>query len=118
MKKTLISVTTAALVAFGTVAGTTVAQAGGSADSTVTIVEQSGDFHGKVMSPRNSCVGDRKVKVMKVKSGPDEYTGYQDTTENNGDWNTGNTSANNGRYYAKVTRTPNCKADVSPTVRV
>ena len=33
-------------------------------------------------------------------------------------WNTGNTGAMNGKYYARVGRTTSCKADTSETVKV
>ena len=34
-----------------------------------------------------------------------------------GEWNTGNTGTE-GRFYSKVKRSPQCKGDTSPTIRV
>lgn len=103
------------------------AGAGGSkAETTVTIQEQGGDFHGTVRSNRpNKCAQDRVIWVYKQKGREQRPSRdnrlYSDTADLNGDryeWNTGNTSANDGKYYARATPTPECKADNSKTVRV
>ena len=108
-----------ALVAVATLLapGLAIAGAGSLATSKVTIKEENGDFNGKVSSPSNSCVNGRVVKLMRVRNGPDEYVA-QDTAGSNGEWNTGNTGANSGRYYAKVKRISGCDPDKSPIVQV
>ena len=118
MQQRLIKVAIA-LVAIATLLapGLAVAGAGSLATSKVTINEQNGDFSGKVSSPDNDCVDGRVVKLMRVRSGKDEYMA-QDTAGSNGEWNTGNTGYNNGRYYAKVRRIPGCDPDKSPIVQV
>ncbi|WP_183093887.1 hypothetical protein [Nocardioides stalactiti] len=90
------------------------------ADSTVTIQAEGTDLFGKVKSPRASCKADRFVVLFKVigtRGGGDDSHFANDTTDTDGDWNTGNTGTP-GRYYAKVRKTPNCQADSSPTIRV
>jgi hypothetical protein len=87
----------AALVVVGT------AIAGTVGTTTVTIQEQNGDFQGRVKSNQPDCRGDRKVVLFKQRKGPDDKIA-SDTSENNGDWSTGNTHVNHGKYYAKARR--------------
>ena len=70
----------------------------------VTIKEQNGDFNGKVKSQGEGvdlCLEDRKVTLMKQKSGDDQKIN-SDTTGPDGKWDTGNTHVGPGKYYAKA----------------
>jgi hypothetical protein len=93
------------------------------ATSTVTIKAAGSDLYGTVASQRAACEGDRTVVLIKQKGtrgGGDDVRIASDTTEvfdGVGQWNTGNTGMA-GRFYAKVTKTADCKADVSPTIKV
>jgi len=109
----------AALVVVGT------AIAGTVGTTTVTIQEQNGDFQGRVKSNQPDCRGDRKVVLFRQRKGPDDKIA-SDTSENNGDWSTGNTHVNHGKYYAKARKVQfamkrglvGCDADKSRVVTV
>ncbi|NYI99675.1 hypothetical protein HNR19_000374 [Nocardioides thalensis] len=98
------------------------ATAAAPAGSTVTITAEGTDLSGTVSSSA-SCKDDRKVVVFKqrgTKGGGDDRRIATDDTEVSGGvgrWSTGNTGMT-GRFYAKVTKTADCSADVSPTIRV
>lgn len=112
----LAVLTGAALVALP---GAATAQAPAPARSTVTIKAQGTDLSGRLSSPRQGCVTDRKVIVIKVKGrrgGGDDKRFASDNASADGSWNTGNTGTA-GRFYAKVKPTANCQGDTSPTVR-
>ena len=84
----------------------------------MTITSEEANFYGKVKSPRASCKADRTVilfKVIGTRGGGDDSHFANDTTDAAGNWNTGNTGTP-GRYYAKVRKTDQCKADASRTV--
>jgi hypothetical protein len=92
----------------------------------VTIKEQNGDFHGKVKSDVTECVVDRKVTVLKKRSGPDKRIN-SDTSDEDGKWSTGNTGVGPGKYYAKAKGSdpeakrggaPYCEKGKSETVTV
>ena len=88
------------------------------APSTVTIQAEGTDLFGQVSSTRATCEADRKVIVFKqvgTRGGGDDIRFASDTTDSDGDWNTGNTGTE-GKFYAKVKRTDLCKADFSPTI--
>ncbi|MGZ8619624.1 MAG: hypothetical protein ACXWYE_06955 [Actinomycetota bacterium] len=103
-----------------------IASAGTLIETTVTIKTQNGDFWGKVVSPRPKlCARERKVVVFKQLGAEQNPANDQkianDTASLSGgvyEWNTGNTGAMNGRYYARVGRTTSCQADTSETVKV
>ncbi len=89
------------------------------ADSTVTIKAEGVDLSGKVKSPRQACVTDRKVIVFKqigTRGGGDDQKFASDTASSDGSWSTGNTGTP-GKFYAKVRKTTMCKKDSSPTIR-
>ena len=96
----------------------------GVADTKVTIDQNSGDFFGKVKSPEDpgTCAAGRKVILYKKRSpqqNPSEDKKIATDTASNSapyEWNTGNTSLNNGKFYARATKIPNCKADNSRTI--
>jgi hypothetical protein len=90
------------------------ATAGTEANTTVTIKGPNGDFHGKIKSPDDGCVGDRLVRLFMSDSahGPFERTGNSDTSEQQGDvgeWSLGNTGMRDGFFYAKAKATPDCE---------
>ncbi len=94
------------------------ATAAAPAPSTVTIQAEGTDLFGNVSSSRAVCEADRKVIVYKqvgVRGGGNDISFASDTTDSDGDWNTGNTGTE-GKFYAKVKRNLQCKGDLSPTV--
>lgn len=110
--RTKLLFTVVALAALGVLVTTQAATAGGRAETTVTI-NASGDPQGKVKSPKQSCVNNRKVNLFRVKPGDDDKIG-SDTADNNGNWSTGNPGGG-GKVYAKAGKTPDCQSDKSPT---
>jgi hypothetical protein len=89
---------------------------------TVTIEVNGGDFSGRVKHRKVSCKAEREVIVF-LQNGDEPNPAADtdiasDTTDEDGKWNTGNTGANDGRYYAHAPATPDCKALTSKTVRV
>ena len=95
------------------------AEAAAPARSTVTIQADGTDLSGEVDSPRDRCESNRKVVVYKQvgsRGGGNDLRFASDTTDDDGDWNTGNTGTA-GRFYAKVKKTDHCKPDASPTIR-
>jgi uncharacterized cupredoxin-like copper-binding protein len=102
--------------------GVTSSEAATRAHTTVTIKAEQTDLSGTVKSKRKACKDGRKVLLVKqkgAKGGDDDEVIASDTTELEdgvGEWSTGNTGIE-GRFYAKVKRTPLCKGAVSDTVR-
>jgi len=90
------------------------------ASVTVTIQAEGTDLFGKVSSTRAVCKADRNVIVLKqvgTRGGGDDIRFAMDTSDSDGDWNTGNTGTE-GRFYAKVKKNTQCRADLSPTITV
>ncbi len=126
MKRKLLAVAVTIGVV-GAVLATGVSSAGTTrAETTVTIHTENGDFWGAVRSPRpGRCANERRVVVFR-QVGPQQDPSndqrmFNDTASLNGDryeWNTGNTHVEGGRWYARVARTADCKADTSRTVHV
>jgi hypothetical protein len=105
----------AAATAFGLAPS---AHAAAPAPVTVTIQAQGTDLSGTVSSPRAACEAGRNVIVIKqvgVRGGGDDIRFAMDTSDSDGDWSTGNTGTE-GRFYAKVKKNAQCRADLSPTV--
>ena len=102
--------------------GMPASDAAGRADNVVTIKAEGTDLSGTVKSKRRVCKDERKVLLVKQKGargGADDKVIASDTTELQngvGEWSTGNTGIE-GKFYAKVKRTPQCKAAESRTVR-
>ena len=98
------------------------ATAAAPAGSTVTIKAEGVDLSGTVTSKRAACMDERKVIVFKqvgTRGGGDDIKFAMDTTELDngvGEWNTGNTGTE-GKFYAKVRKTAECKAAASPTIK-
>lgn len=116
--KTRFAVLLVAVVAMSSLLFTGIASAGTEATTTVTIKGPDGDFHGKIKSPDDGCVGDRLVRLFMSDSadGPFERTGNSDTSQQQGDvgeWSLGNTGLRDGFFYAKAKATPDCKAGKS-----
>jgi hypothetical protein len=113
-----------ALVAGSLVLTTGSAGAVGRATTTITIEGPNGDFHGEIRSVRE-CRGGRTVKVFKQlgaqPSPPDDLLIASDISERQGRvgvWSVGNTGYRRGRFYAKATRTTDCRSALSPTIRL
>lgn len=113
----------AALVVGCLVLATGGAGAAGAAKTTVTIEGSNGDFQGEIFGVRE-CRGGRKVKVYKQagteQSPRDDLLIASDTSERQGKvgvWSVGNTGYKKGRFYARVTKTPDCRGAFSETIR-
>jgi hypothetical protein len=104
-----------ALVASATVALAGTAQA--ASVTNVTIKGPQGDFHGRVRSSDGDCVGDRTVKVFKLRR-TDKIRIGTDTSDSDGRWSIGTSGYKNGRFYARAVRSPGCKADNSKTIKL
>ena len=120
--KTRLAVVLVAVVAIS-VMFTGFAVAGAEAKTTVTIKGPNGDFHGKIKSPDDGCVGDRVVRLFMSDSadGPFERTGNSDTSQQNGDvgeWSLGNTGLRDGFFYAKTKATPGCQKGKSRVIHL
>ena len=119
--RTAIAALAISITAFGGVAS---AQAGGKADTKVSIKGDNGDYYGYVKSSdAGNCANDRKVKVFK-QTGNDQDPKHDlkigtDTAEPNGDkymWSIGNSGYKHGEFYAKVGKTSLCKGATSKTI--
>lgn len=116
----LVAVAIAGLVG---VIGMGAAEAASKAAVTVTIRAEGTDLSGVVKSSRPAvCAADRTVVVFKVKGGfggGDDVRFASDTTDLSGGvyaWSTGNTGTE-GRFYARLKATPDCRAATSRVVR-
>ena len=111
-----------ALAVFAGLGLTASASAAPLAPTTVTIKEESGDFSGKVKSSKDKCVNDRKVALYKQKGAEQQPSEDKkvatDNASSNGDWSTGNTGFNKGKFYARAKATEDCQGDNSVTVKV
>ena len=119
--------TRTALAAAGLAVAVTVAGSGSlahattskaKATTTVTIKAEGTDLSGKVKSPRQRCITDRKVILVKqvgARGGGDDVNFASDTASSDGSWSTG-TTGTPGKFYSKVKPTASCKGDTSPTV--
>ena len=102
--------------------GVPAADAAGRANNVVTIKAEGTDLSGTVKSARRACKNERKVLLILqrgARGGANDELFASDTTELRngvGHWNTGNLGFE-GKFYAKIKRTPQCKAATSRTVR-
>jgi hypothetical protein len=93
--------------------------------STVTISKKAPAFHGRVLSPNGACERGRKVKLFRVRSGPDKLLGSTHTHKG-GTWRIPTDLHGSAAYYAKVARRSEgtagtiyvCRGDRSGTVTV
>jgi hypothetical protein len=116
--KTRLAALLVAFVALSSLSLGGSAMAGAAARTKVTIKGPNGDFHGKLKSDDEGCLGDRTVRLFMSESadGPFERTGNSDTSEQQGQvgvWSMGNTGLRDGYFYAKVARTPECRGGKS-----
>jgi hypothetical protein len=117
--------TLAAAVGMATAAAVLVsmpaADAAGRANNVVTIKAEGTDLSGTVKSTRKACKNNPTVYLYLQRGarggGNDELLATDTTELQNGvgHWNTGNLGTE-GKFYAKVKRTPKCKAAASRTV--
>jgi len=118
----LLAATLGTATAAAVLVGVPASDAAGRANNVVTIKAENTDLSGTVKSTRKACKDERKVLLVKQKGskgGDDDKVIASDTTELEGGvgkWSTGNTGIE-GKFYAKVKRTPQCKGATSPTVR-
>ena len=103
---------TMAVALCGVLAVSGVASARSSATTTVTIKYNGDGFQGKVKSPKAKCVKNRKVNVFK-KSGQKLYS---DTSDSQGNWDTGTSGQVHGSFYAHTNSVAGCKAGTSTTI--
>ena len=100
MRAGKFGVSGAIVVVLGLFAGPAAA---GTVDTSITIKEDGGDFHGKVKSEIADCVSDRAMKLMKQRPGRDLKIAV-DTTGNNGSWGPAEYRTwTRGTFYARVT---------------
>ena len=116
---------TLGLIASVALLSTGIAVAGGSAPTKVTIKGPNGDFHGKILSESQDCLGDRRVAVFEQlgdqQDPPNDDRIASDTSEQDGDhgeWSVGNTGERDGFFYARAARSPGCRADRSRTIEL
>jgi hypothetical protein len=105
-------------------AGVASAQAGGKAETKVSIKGEGGDYYGYVKSSdADHCANGRKVKVFK-QSGSSQDPKHDlkigtDIAQPNGTkymWSIGNSGYKHGKFYAKVGKTDLCKGATSKTI--
>jgi hypothetical protein len=72
-------------------------------NSRITLSDNPPAFHGRVKSSKPACEQQRKVKLFKQRSGPDQLLG-NDKSDNHGKWKIVVDPLTPGDYYAKVVR--------------
>jgi hypothetical protein len=72
-------------------------------DSKIRLSDQFPAFHGKVISDNHACEVQRTVKMKRVRSGPDQVLGT-DQTNGQGRWFVEVDPLSSGAYYARVKR--------------
>ncbi len=60
-------------------------------------------FHGKIHSRNAFCVAHRKVRLYRIRSGPDKLIGV-DRSEDNGAWKVKVQKLSSGAYYSRTRR--------------
>jgi hypothetical protein len=90
----------------------------GKKSTTIVIGFKLPAWHGKVTSPSKSCVGNRKVKLYRVKNGKTVMLG-RDRSNSNGGWAVLiGSNIPKGSYYATVAKNAKCKGDKSAVLQV
>ncbi len=75
-------------------------------------------FHGRIHAANDFCVADRKVRLYRIRSGPDKLLGV-DRSEDNGAWKVKVQTLSSGAYYSLTRRHASaalgiaCRADRS-----
>jgi hypothetical protein len=120
LRSKLLAVTL--LVVCGAVAVIGVGVASGAAKTTVTIHYTGDGFLGKVKSAKPRCVRNRTVNVYRQQGSEQKPSVdqklYTDTSDNEGNWDTGNSGQVHGKFYARAKRKTGCRAGTSETLRV
>jgi hypothetical protein len=94
------------------------ASGAGSAPTKIAVSLKFPAFHGKLTSPRQGCLGSRKVKMYREKSGKKKLLG-KDTSEDNGKWAIPvGKHLSPGAYYATVAKRGKCKQAKSQVLRI
>src|SRR3954447_23524159 len=90
----------------------------GSASTKIVVSLKFPAFHGKLTSSRHGCLGSRKVKMYRKKSGKPKQLG-KDTSEDNGKWAIPvGKNLGSGAYYATVAKRGKCKAAKSQVLTI
>lgn len=75
-------------------------------------------FHGKLTSPRQACLGSRKVKMYRERNGKKVLLG-KDTSEDNGKWAIPvGKNLTSGSYYATVAKRGKCQSAKSSVLSI
>ena len=108
-----------ALVALAFAAFTPALAPGAGKNSTRIVVSvRFPAFHGKLKSPRQGCLGSRKMKMYRERGGKKELLG-RDTSEDNGKWAIPvGKNLSSGAYYATVAKRGKCKAAKSKVLTI
>ncbi|HSS04303.1 MAG TPA: hypothetical protein VLK89_03815 [Solirubrobacterales bacterium] len=115
-RSVLFAVLAAALV--GLVLPAASASGAGSSSTKIVLSLKYPAFHGSLQSSRQGCLGSRKMKVYREKSGPDKLLGT-DQSEDNGKWSVPiGKRLTSGSYYATVAARGKCKASKSKVVSI
>lgn len=90
----------------------------GNASTKIVVSLKFPAFHGKLTSSRKGCLGSRKVKMYREKSGKKKQLG-KDTSEDNGKWAIPvGKNLTSGSYYATVDKRGKCKAAKSQLLTI
>jgi hypothetical protein len=91
---------------------------------TIRLVDRPGAdlFRGRVTSPNNNCIEDRRIQLFRARAGDDQLIDIDDS-EDNGAWDIDvEGGAAPGNYYVRALRSTTggdvCRADRSPIVHV
>ena len=75
-------------------------------------------FHGTLTSPRQGCLGSRKVKMYRERNGKKKLLG-KDSSEDNGKWAIpAGKNLTSGAYYATVAKRGKCKSAKSKLLSI
>ncbi len=75
-------------------------------------------FHGSLTSPRQACLGSRKVKMYRQRNGQKKLLG-SDKSEDNGKWSIPvGKNLSSGEYFATVAKRGQCKAAKSKVLAI
>jgi hypothetical protein len=89
-----------------------------SGKTTIVISVKFPAFHGKLTSPRQGCLGSRKMQLYREKSGKRKLLG-KDTSDDNGKWSIPvGKNLTSGAYYATVAKRGKCKAAKSKVLTI
>jgi hypothetical protein len=108
----------AAFAALAVAAFVPVASGAGKNSTKIVVSLRFPAFHGKLKSPRQGCLGSRKLKMYRQHKGKRKLLG-RDTSEDNGKWAIPvRKNLSSGAYYATVAKRGKCKAAKSKVLRI